>query len=97
MIRSKYRGNTIIYNEKTKIWEFEDKLDSTFQTADINKYSKVKCPNCQNYIKKDEPDHCIGYLPEVVSACCGHGKKRGYIVFKNGKKISFTDVRVEKE
>ena len=97
MIKSTYRGNTIIYNEKKKIWEFEDKLDSDTFTSDISKYRTVKCPNCQNYIERGAPDHCIGHLPEVVSACCGHGKKRGYIVFKNGKKISFTDVRVEKE
>lgn len=27
---------------------------------------------------------CLGNLPGVVAACCGHGVKEGYIKFSNG-------------
>lgn len=30
------------------------------------------------------PDKCLGRLPGVSSACCGHGKDLGYITFENG-------------
>lgn len=38
-------------------------------------------------------DHCLGKLPGVISACCGHGGE-GYILFENGTKIRFSNVRV---
>ena len=30
------------------------------------------------------PDPCLGYLPGVRNACCGHGVQYGYIQFENG-------------
>jgi hypothetical protein len=35
------------------------------------------------------PDPCLGKLPGVVSACCGHGLLQGYIVFENGRRVEF--------
>jgi hypothetical protein len=38
------------------------------------------------------PDPCLGKLPGVVNACCGHGLQPGYVIFENGKTLLF-DVR----
>jgi hypothetical protein len=39
-------------------------------------------------MKIDEPDACLGCLPGVKSACCGHGRrKESYIRFVNGKEV----------
>lgn len=29
------------------------------------------------------PDPCLGYLPGVRNACCGHGVREGYVQFEN--------------
>lgn len=44
------------------------------------------CKNCghQKEIRMDV-DGCLGYLPGVLDACCGHGNnKESYIQFQNG-------------
>ncbi|KKM83850.1 hypothetical protein LCGC14_1305030 [marine sediment metagenome] len=33
------------------------------------------------------PDPCLGKLPGVISACCGHGLHEGHIRFENGTRI----------
>ncbi len=49
-----------------------------------------KCPECKLRRAVDGgPDPCLGALPGVLFACCGHGKARGYIYFTNGKVIRF--------
>jgi ribosomal protein S18 len=47
------------------------------------------CPHCK--LARDETgcDPCIGRLPGVKNACCGHGKKGGYIAFENGIVVRF--------
>lgn len=32
-------------------------------------------------------DPCLGVLPGVISACCGHGVGRGFILFENGTMV----------
>lgn len=47
---------------------------------------KVKCPSClKEFEPGEEPDPCLGKLPGVVEACCGHGRPdKGYVMFRNG-------------
>lgn len=47
------------------------------------------CPKCRLPCKLGEPDPCLGYLPGVLFACCGHGRHEGYILFENGVRIEF--------
>jgi hypothetical protein len=43
------------------------------------------CQMCGAEVGPDRPDACLGKLPGVIDACCGHGRKtRAYIVFKSG-------------
>jgi len=60
---------------------------------------RIYCPGCDCKIDPSSgplrltanpsinsaPDPCLGLLPGVVAACCGHGgKERGYLKFSNG-------------
>lgn len=42
-----------------------------------------ECPNCHQH-GADGCDPCLGRLPGVFAACCGHGVEEGYISFENG-------------
>ena len=42
----------------------------------------------------NEPDPCLGTLPGVVGACCGHGKQhKAYVQFEDG--LTFRGFKVE--
>lgn len=54
------------------------------------------CPECHLARSAEGYDPCIGKLPGVKYACCGHGGKsnptvcaQGYIYFENGVIIRF--------
>lgn len=43
----------------------------------------VKCG--RGYEPGEEPDPCLGTLPGVIEACCGHGNpNKAYAFFENG-------------
>lgn len=48
-----------------------------------------KCNRCGRKRTKEGHDPCLGTLPGVANACCGHGAE-GYINFENGVVIGFT-------
>ena len=48
-------------------------------------HSADACAVCGRDVPHASPDPCLGRLPGVLFACCGHGtEKGGYIVFANG-------------
>ncbi len=46
------------------------------------------CAKCNEYPTKEGHDACLGTLGNVMNACCGHGRNKGYIQFDNGIRIS---------
>lgn len=46
------------------------------------------CAKCKEYPTEEGHDACLGTLGNVINACCGHGRKKGYIQFDNGIRIS---------
>lgn len=47
------------------------------------------CAKCGRTFPLDTPDPCIGLLPGVVSACCGHGiPGEAYAIFDGGLKLT---------
>ena len=49
-----------------------------------------QCQRCKLMLPESGPDPCLGHLPGVKFACCGHGSKEGgYISFENGRIIRF--------
>jgi hypothetical protein len=55
------------------------------------------CGKCHKPDRDDEHDACLGSLPGVVNACCGHGDPtQSYIVFTNGITVrGFIEVKRE--
>jgi hypothetical protein len=47
-------------------------------------YFTRECPACGLKPTPEGHDPCLGTLPGVQYACCGHGLERGYIMFENG-------------
>lgn len=50
----------------------------------------LDCSFCEKKFILDEGliiDPCLGKLPGVKNACCGHGLVDGYIQFENGKVV----------
>ena len=46
------------------------------------------CPKCGQLPTDEGHDACLGELPGVKFACCGHGVAIGYIIFGNGTKVT---------
>lgn len=61
------------------------KFDNNFEVI-YEENLKLWCPKCgmSKYTKEDGIDPCLGKLPGVDDACCGHGVDKGYIKFMNG-------------
>ena len=50
------------------------------------KAPQQECKSCGiAYRPGEEPDPCLGELPGVLEACCGHGRlEKGYVMFDDG-------------
>src|SRR5215467_11081414 len=45
------------------------------------------CPHCDQDVP-DGPDLCLGTLPDVSEACCGHGwATQPYLLFTDGRRL----------
>lgn len=56
---------------------------------------RVICGRCQQERTPERHDPCLGTLPGVAFACCGHGRVDGYIYFENGITIRFPKLSVD--
>jgi hypothetical protein len=65
------------------------------KTGELLCTPEIACPKCGEKREageqinaagetEDKPDPCLGILPGVVGACCGHGINRGCICFDDG-------------
>ena len=63
------------------------------------KKAVVNCKRCLKTMKFGDPDPCLGVLPGVAYACCGHGVEEGYIYFHSGVVIrgEFTEIEKTKK
>ena len=79
--RSYFRGHKVIWNGKQWLYEDNNKPKPTFHYG-----GKIRpCVKCGKVFPLDEADSCLGILPGVDDACCGHGiSSESYIKFKNG-------------
>lgn len=91
--RSHFRGHPIIClseteeNDGIEQWVYED----TKTPVEGNPRS---CGHCGRDDTIDGHDGCLGILPGVKNACCGHGtQKESYIQFTNG--VSVKGFRIE--
>lgn len=79
MTTSYFRGHKIYWSKKDKIWYYCDTKEEASGFLGIVR----PCKRCGKIFERGEVDPCLGELPGVTNACCGHGKK-GYIAFENG-------------
>ncbi len=94
MQTSYFRGHPIIWEGKPDVgqWLYKD----TREPLPANGGKIRSCMKCGKYatLGKGEVDPCLGILPGVDNACCGHGiHGESYIRFTNGKVVrNFTIV-----
>lgn len=82
MVKSYWRGHRVIWVEGTPpeegMWVYEDTKEPTAGN-DRN------CGHCGKENTKEGYDGCLGALPGVKNACCGHDVRgEAYIVFDSG-------------
>lgn len=72
-------------------------LDTGKKVISSNERSCNYCKQCSIIDKKTGADYdaCLGKLPGVSNACCGHGSGNGYIQFKNGTIITLIKSHIQ--
>ncbi len=70
MILSLKRGHQIkfAYNQ----WRYSDNKE--------NIDTERPCVRCEEMPTKEGYDHCLGCIPGIRFACCGHGKDNPYLM-----------------
>jgi hypothetical protein len=75
-----WRGHAIVHDGKQ--WIYSD----TWQAVSANK--ERPCGHCGQPNRADGHDACLGELPGVVNACCGHGNTaEAYVHYADGRKL----------
>lgn len=86
------RGHKIEHNGKE--WVFSDNKESTVKT-----HRDRPCGYCNKHDTAEGHDACLGTLPGVINACCGHGNHDyGYIQFEDKRivrRINATEIKRE--
>ena len=88
MSTSYINGNLIYCNDETCVYRYA--ADDEF----IDYNDIPPCPKCGWRPLESGEDACLGHLPGVVNACCGHGGE-GYVEFENGVVIRFYGCEVD--
>lgn len=73
-------------------WPIVALEDRRWRWAASGRYLRVgsdetPCARCYRRPTSDGHDPCIGEIPGVVAACCGHGVAPGYVLLRNGRRI----------
>ena len=77
MVKSKHRGHEI--QEKNGIWFYCN------NNIPVESIKNISCGYCNKPNTKEGHDACLGELPGLMNACCGHGNiDEMYIQFLNG-------------
>jgi hypothetical protein len=84
MITSKLRGHTIIWKDEK--WCYTNGRSTALA---YEEQREPACGHCGQYPTPKGHDRCLGTLPGVMNACCGHGgAKSAYVQFPDGVRIS---------
>lgn len=78
---SHWRGNKIYYDYTINEWRYKE-------DGSLVKEVDKPCGHCGRKRTPEGHDWCLGALPGVVNACCGHGNpSEAYIQFENGIEV----------
>jgi len=93
MVKSKQRGNNIEYDKLKECWIYSDTKENVGEN-----WKHRECGHCGKVAIKDgyqAYDDCIGKLPGLMNACCGHGKEEeSYVQFIDGFSINGKDAKI---
>jgi len=64
------RGNEIHFVGE---WVYEDGVSSTHERP---------CVRCGRLPTTEGYDACLGFIPGAVSACCGHGIEKSFVMMR---------------
>jgi len=67
MCKSKHRGHIIYFDDQMQEWLYFDNRYS------VKAFPDRPCVRCGKPPTSNGHDSCLGKLPDVVHACCGHG------------------------
>lgn len=80
MTKSYFRGHPIVF--VGGVWRYADTKEPTVG-------NERQCGHCEKENTKEGHDGCLGILPNVMNACCGHGNvDEAYVQFDKNKRIS---------
>lgn len=83
--RSSCRGHATYWDEDAECWRYEDNDEPLPRWG-----GEIRaCTECgvlhEGAFGNESPDPCLGTLPGVDNACCGHGDRElAYVRFTNG-------------
>lgn len=85
MSEAKFRGYGI--ERLGEDWVFSDTKEPTSQS-----WERRPCGHCGKHNTAEGHDSCLGILPNVMNACCGHGEpNEAYVQYWNGETIRGKD------
>lgn len=74
-------GHPVTWDDDHEVYRYDD-------TGEIAHDSPRPCPQCGMLQTPEGHDPCLGTIPGAMSACCGHGVERGYVIWPTpGEKI----------
>lgn len=89
-VMSFYRANKIECNSALDIWLYSD----TQESVKDNHLTKA-CGCCGAQRTPEGHDMCLGTLPGLMNACCGHGVASDcYVQFLDGFSVHGEDARI---
>lgn len=68
------RGHECYFDEASKSWKYSDNNESV-------ENNERPCKRCGKMPTKDGHDACLGNMPGVKHACCGHGELEPYFIY----------------
>ena len=79
--KSKFGGHDIEYRNNEWVY-------AASGIPTMGNWDKIPCGNCDKMLTAEGHDGCLGTLPGVMNACCGHGDiEEAYIQFLDGSII----------
>lgn len=94
MAKDNFRGHPVTCSDG-KTWVYDDDGNQAGFNGKVRPC--MKCGKLFEGSNVGDPDPCLGNLPGVDNACCGHGvREKSYIRFTNGTVITgFKITRLE--
>jgi hypothetical protein len=77
-----FRGHPVVCLAGEDCERYADDLTPTVDEAGIS--VERPCVQCRLLAAPDGPDPCLGMVPEVKAACCGHGVEEPYVLAVHG-------------